>query len=172
MGGYALAKFQFRLRGPATFLVLSSLIVPHSLLLAPGYQLLYELGLLDSYAGLILPGLVPAFGVFLFRQSMINSVPLELLEAARIDGCGEIRMFFQVVLPLEQLHRTADRPAITPEFSPGRRHRPAERTLFHQLRHAHGGNPDFHRPGDVSFPLVAEGIYLRPDRRCGQGVRF
>lgn len=100
MGGYALAKFEFRLRGPATFLVLSSLIVPGSLLLAPGYQLLYELGLLDSYAGLILPGLVPAFGVFLFRQSMLHSVPLELLEAARIDGCGEIRMFFQVVLPL------------------------------------------------------------------------
>jgi ABC-type glycerol-3-phosphate transport system permease component len=100
MGGYALAKFQFRLRGPVTLLVLSSLLIPGSLLLAPGYQLLFKLNLLDSFAGLILPGLAPAFGVFLFRQTMINAVPLDLLEAARIDGAGEFRTFFTIVLPL------------------------------------------------------------------------
>lgn len=100
MGGYALAKFQFRARTLITGLVLSSLLVPGSLLLAPGYQLLYKLNLLDTFAGLILPGLAPAFGVFLFRQTMINSVPLDLLESARIDGCGEIRTFFTIVIPL------------------------------------------------------------------------
>ena len=100
MGGYALAKFDFRLRTPITLVVLASLIVPGSLLLAPGYQLLYHLHLLDSFAGLILPGIAPAFGVFLFRQSMINSVPGDLMEAARIDGCGEIRMFFTIILPI------------------------------------------------------------------------
>lgn len=100
MGGYALAKFHFRARGFVTLLVLSSLLIPGSLLLAPGYQLLFRLGLLDSYAGLILPGLVPAFGVYLFRQSMLNAIPLDLLEAARIDGMGEVRIFFSVVLPL------------------------------------------------------------------------
>jgi ABC-type glycerol-3-phosphate transport system permease component len=100
MGGYALAKFNFRLRGPVTLLVFTSLIIPGALLLAPGYQLLFSLGMLDSFLGLILPGLVPAFGVFLFRQSMLQSVPLELMEAARMDGCGEIRMFFTIVLPL------------------------------------------------------------------------
>lgn len=100
MGGYALSKFQFRGRETVTRLVLLSLIIPGSLLLAPGYQLLFHLGLLDSYAGLILPGLAPAFGVFLFRQSMLNTVPMELIESARIDGCGEIRLFFSIILPL------------------------------------------------------------------------
>ncbi len=100
MGGYALAKFQFRGQATVTRLVLLALIIPGSLLLAPGYQLLYHLGLLDTYAGLLLPGLAPAFGVFLFRQSMLNTVPMELIESARIDGCGEIRIFFSIILPL------------------------------------------------------------------------
>jgi multiple sugar transport system permease protein len=100
MGGYALAKFQFRGREAMITLVLGCLIVPGSLLLAPTYQLLYRLGLLDSYAGLILPALAPAFGIYLFRQSMLGAVPTDLLEAARIDGCGEFRIFFSIVLPL------------------------------------------------------------------------
>jgi multiple sugar transport system permease protein len=100
MGGYALAKFQFKGRETMIALVLGCLIIPGSLLLAPTYEVLYRLGLLDSYAGLILPALAPAFGIYLFRQSMLNSVPMELLEAARIDGCGEFRIFFSIVLPL------------------------------------------------------------------------
>jgi ABC-type glycerol-3-phosphate transport system permease component len=100
MGGYALAKFQFRWRDPLTTLVLGCLIIPGPLLIAPTYQLLYRLGLLDSYAGLILPALAPAFGIYLFRQSMLHAVPADLLEAARIDGCGEFRIFFSIVLPL------------------------------------------------------------------------
>lgn len=100
MGGYALVKLQFRGRGFITGIVLVALIIPGPLLLAPSFQLLYQLGLLDRYAGLILPGLTPAFGVFLFRQAMLRSVPDELLEAARIDGAGEGRIFFELVLPL------------------------------------------------------------------------
>jgi ABC-type glycerol-3-phosphate transport system permease component len=100
MGGYALAKFTFRANRPLTALVLASLIIPGPLLLAPGYQLIYRLGLLDSFMGLILPGIAPAFGVFLFRQALLHTVPLDLIEAARIDGCGEIRCFFTIVLPL------------------------------------------------------------------------
>jgi len=100
MGGYALAKFHFAGRDGIASLVLGCLIIPGSLLLAPSYQLLFRLGLLDSFAGLILPALAPAFGIYLFRQSMINAVPTDLLEAARIDGCGEWRIFFTVVLPL------------------------------------------------------------------------
>lgn len=100
MGGYALAKLRFRGRAAITTVVLSALIIPGPLLLAPGYQLLYQLGLLDTYAGLLLPGLTPAFGVFLFRQAMLNGVPDELIEAARIDGAGEVRIFFEMVLPL------------------------------------------------------------------------
>lgn len=98
--GYALAKFKFRGRDSITALVLAALVVPGALLLAPVYQLLYWFGLLDSYAGLIIPALAPAFGVYLFRQATINSVPNEMLESARIDGCGEIKIFFTFVLPL------------------------------------------------------------------------
>ena len=88
MGGYALAKYEFRGRGVLTAMVLAALIIPPPLLLAPGYKLLWQLGLLNSYAGLILPALAPAFGVFLFRQAMLNGVPSELIDAARIDGAG------------------------------------------------------------------------------------
>jgi multiple sugar transport system permease protein len=80
--------------------VLGALIIPPPLLLAPTYELLYHLRLLDTYWGLLLPALAPAFGVFLFRQASVQSVPREILEAARIDGCGELRMFATIVLPL------------------------------------------------------------------------
>jgi multiple sugar transport system permease protein len=100
MSGYALAKFRFRGRDSITNLVLAALVVPGALLLAPNYQLLYWFGMLDSYSGLIIPALAPAFGVYLFRQATINSVPNEMLESARIDGCGEIKIFFTFVLPL------------------------------------------------------------------------
>jgi ABC-type glycerol-3-phosphate transport system permease component len=100
MGGYALAKFAFRANQPLTALVLASLIIPGPLLLAPSYQLIYRFGLLDSFTGLIVPGIAPAFGVFLFRQALLHTVPLDIIEAARIDGCGEIRCFFTIILPL------------------------------------------------------------------------
>jgi ABC-type glycerol-3-phosphate transport system permease component len=100
MGGYALAKYRFKGRGVTTVIVLGSLAIPFALLIAPGYQLLYWLGLLDTYTGLILPGVAPAFGVYLFRQAFISSLPDALIEAARIDGCGDIRIFFQIALPM------------------------------------------------------------------------
>ena len=86
MGGYALAKFAFRANRPLTALVLASLIIPGPLLLAPGYQLIYRFGLLDSFWGLILPGIAPAFGVFLFRQALLHTVPLDLIEAPALMG--------------------------------------------------------------------------------------
>lgn len=100
MGGYALAKYRFKGRGIITVLVLGSLAIPFALLIAPGYQLLYWLGLLDTYSGLILPGVAPAFGLYLFRQAFISSLPDALIEAARIDGCSDIRIFFQIALPM------------------------------------------------------------------------
>lgn len=100
MGGYALARFSFRSRAWLTTLVLGAAIIPPSLLLAPGFELVWRLGLLDTYAGFLIPALAPAFGVFLFRQAMLNGVPAELIESARLDGCGEIRIFFQLVVPI------------------------------------------------------------------------
>jgi ABC-type glycerol-3-phosphate transport system permease component len=100
MAGYALAKMGFRGKRGLTWLVLLAVIIPGPLLIAPGYQMLYHLNLLNTFAGLILPAMAPAFGVYLFRQASLSSVPTPLLEAARIDGCGEIRSFFAIALPL------------------------------------------------------------------------
>lgn len=99
-GGYALAKFQFRGRTLLSTAILGTVVLPASLLLSPGFETLYHLGLVDSYAGIILPALAPAFGLYLFRQAMLNAVPADIIESARIDGCGEIRIFFQIVLPI------------------------------------------------------------------------
>jgi ABC-type glycerol-3-phosphate transport system permease component len=98
--GYALARLAFKGKRAMTWFVLACLVVPGPLLLAPGFALLFNLGLLDTLAGLVLPAIAPAFGVYLFRQSTIASVPPELLEAARIDGFGELRIFWRVALPL------------------------------------------------------------------------
>lgn len=99
-GGYALARLRFRGSLAMTVLVLAALLVPPPLLLAPTYQVLYEFGLLDTFTGLIVPAIAPAFGVFLFRQAVLQSVPPDLLEASRLDGCSEVGIFFAVVLPL------------------------------------------------------------------------
>ena len=98
--GYVLAKHRFKGRTAMTLVILGALIVPPTLLIAPTYELLYRMDLLDTVWGLLLPALAPAFGVFLFRQSIMQSVPDELLEAARIDGCSEVSIFFLIVLPL------------------------------------------------------------------------
>ena len=99
-GGYALSKFDFRGREWVTTFTIGTVVLPSALLLGPGFETLYHLGLVDSYAGVLLPGLAPAFGLYLFRQAMINSLPTDIIESARIDGCGEIRIFFQIVLPI------------------------------------------------------------------------
>lgn len=99
-GGYALARFRFRGQTAMTLLVLAAIIIPPPLLLAPSYQLLYHLGLLDTFTGLILPAVAPAFGVFLFRQATRQGVPESLIEAARIDGASEVGIFVSIVLPL------------------------------------------------------------------------
>ena len=100
MAGFGLAKLRFPGRSLVLGLVLASLIIPGPLLLAPGFKLLYQMGLLDTYAGLLIPGLVPAFGIFLFRQAILRGVPTEMVEAARLDGAGDIRIFFEIALPL------------------------------------------------------------------------
>ena len=100
MGGYGLSKFRFRGRDTLTSTILGTVVLPGALLLSPCFETLFHLGLVDHYLGIFLPALAPAFGLYLFRQSMINSVPADVIESARIDGCGEIRIFFQIVLPI------------------------------------------------------------------------
>ena len=100
MGGYGLSKFRFRGRETLTSAILGTVVLPAALLMGPCFETLFHLGLVDRYLGIFLPALAPAFGLYLFRQAMLNSVPADILESARIDGCGEIRIFFQIVLPI------------------------------------------------------------------------
>jgi multiple sugar transport system permease protein len=99
LAGYGLAKFAFPGNRIAFFLILSTMMVPFQVLLLPLYVLIYQFGWVNTYTGLIVPGMVSAFGVFLMRQFCLT-IPDELLDAARIDGAGELRIFFSVVFPL------------------------------------------------------------------------
>jgi multiple sugar transport system permease protein len=99
MLGYALAKLRWRGKRVIMGLVLATLMVPAGITLIPNFILMSKLGFVNSYPGLILPFLAGPFGVFLMRQFMF-SVPNELLEAARIDGGNEFRIFWTVVLPI------------------------------------------------------------------------
>jgi multiple sugar transport system permease protein len=99
MAGYALAKVEFAGRKALMGLVLATLMVPGSVTLVPLFVLMSKLGLVNSYAAVILPYAAGAFGVFLMRQFMIG-VPRDLLDQARVDGAGEWRIFWQIVLPL------------------------------------------------------------------------
>jgi len=99
MLGYALAKLHFVGRNKIFLLVMATLMVPSTVTLVPLFVLMSALGLVNTYPALILPFAAGPFGVFLMRQFMLG-LPEELLEAARIDGASEFRVFFRIVLPI------------------------------------------------------------------------
>ncbi|RYB88671.1 carbohydrate ABC transporter permease [Nocardioides glacieisoli] len=99
MAGYAFAKFSFPGRDALFVVVLATLMIPFQVRVIPLYVLASDLSLLNTYAGMVLPTLVDAFGIFLMRQYMM-SIPSELIESARVDGAGELRIFVSIVLPL------------------------------------------------------------------------
>ncbi len=99
MLGYALAKLRWRGQRVIMGLVLATLMVPAGVTLIPNFILMSNLGFVNTYPGLILPFLAGPFGVFLMRQFMLG-VPNELLEAARMDGAHEFRIFWSVVMPI------------------------------------------------------------------------
>jgi multiple sugar transport system permease protein len=101
MAGYALAKLEFAGRSKVFGLVLATLMVPGSVTLVPLFVLMSKLDLVNTYAAVILPFAAGAFGVFLMRQFMLG-LPRDLLDAARIDGAGEWRIFWQIALPLSK----------------------------------------------------------------------
>jgi lactose/L-arabinose transport system permease protein len=98
LAGYAFAKFRFRGRNLMFVVVLGTLMLPTEIMIVPLFIIMLQLGWVDSYAALIVPYLVTGFGVFLMRQQMMG-FPNDLLDAARIDGNGELGTFFRVVLP-------------------------------------------------------------------------
>lgn len=99
MAGYAFAKHRFRHRDKIFSFLLATMMVPGQLTMIPVFLLLKKLGLLNSYMGLIVPVSANVFGIFLIRQFMM-SIPNDLIESARIDGCSEFRIYWSVVLPL------------------------------------------------------------------------
>lgn len=99
LAGYGFAKFSFPGKNLCFLIVLSTLMIPFQILLIPLYVLVHSFGWTNNYLGLIIPGALSAFGVFLMRQFCLT-LPDELLDAARIDGAGEIGIFLRIVLPL------------------------------------------------------------------------
>lgn len=99
MAGYGFAKKQFPGREIIFWLYISSLMIPSFALLIPQFTLMSRFGLVNTYLGLIAPGLSAPFGVFLMRQ-FIQTLPSELIDAAKIDGCSELRVFKDIILPL------------------------------------------------------------------------
>ena len=97
--GYTLAKFKFRGRKIIFFAILSTLMIPTEMLVIPWYILARDLGVLNSYVGLIFPGIMTGFGVFLMKQFFEN-LPDDFLDAARIDGISEFNIFIKVAMPL------------------------------------------------------------------------
>ena len=99
MAGYAFAKLRFRGRGRLFGLLLAALVIPPQVGMLPLFLLLRWLGLINTYWGVILPAMASVYGIFLIRQYAL-SIPDELLDAARVDGAGELRIYWSVVLPL------------------------------------------------------------------------
>jgi multiple sugar transport system permease protein len=99
MAGYAFAKLRFAGRERIFKVLLAALVIPSQVAMLPLFLMLKQMGLVNSYAGVIVPGLASIFGIFLVRQ-YARSIPDELIEAARIDGAGEWRIFGSIVLPM------------------------------------------------------------------------
>lgn len=98
LAGYAFAKFEFKGKKILFGIVLVTIMIPSQVLLVPLFNMMHKLNMINTYQAVILPTLANAFGIFLMRQNMI-SFPTSLIEAARIDGCGEISIFFNIVMP-------------------------------------------------------------------------
>jgi multiple sugar transport system permease protein len=101
MAGYGFAKFRFQGRRVMFGLVLATMMIPVQVTMIPTYLLLNSVKLTNTLVGIAMPALVSAFGIFLFRQFMIT-IPDELVEAARLDGASEARIFASIVLPMSR----------------------------------------------------------------------
>lgn len=102
MGGYAFAMFEFRFKKPLFTLVMGTMLLPAFLGMIPSFMIMDAFGWIDQPRALYVPGAASAFGIFMMRQFIASSIPRDLIEAARMDGCGELRIYWSVVLPLLQ----------------------------------------------------------------------
>ena len=100
MGGYAFALFEFRFKRALFALVMGTMLLPSFMNMIPTFMIMDALGWIDQPRALYLPGAASAFGIFLMRQFVATSVPKDLIEAARMDGCGELGIYARIALPL------------------------------------------------------------------------
>jgi len=102
MGGYAFAMFEFKLQKSLFLLVMGTMLIPSFLSMIPTFMVMDALGWIDQPRALYIPGAASAFGIFLMRQFISASIPRDLIEAARMDGCSELGIYARIVLPLLQ----------------------------------------------------------------------
>ncbi len=101
LSGYAFAKHRFPFKNFFFMFLLSTMLIPGSVLLVPGFLLMRDFGWLNTFLPLIVPGMTGAFGIFLSRQ-FIQEIPDALIDAARIDGASDFRVYWQIILPLSK----------------------------------------------------------------------
>lgn len=99
LAGYIFAKFTFPGKRLMFLLVLATMMIPFQVIMIPTYLIISKLGLINNLAAIIVPSLISSYGVFLAKQ-FIEDIPRDLLEAARIDGAGELRIMWGIVMPL------------------------------------------------------------------------
>lgn len=97
--GYALAKFEFKGKNALLTLVISLMVFPAEAIMLPMYREMADLGWINTWAALIVPFIAKCFSIYMFRQFFLD-IPNDLLEAAKIDGCGPVKTFFKVVVPI------------------------------------------------------------------------
>lgn len=100
LGGYGFAKFRFPGRNGLFAFLLATLMVPGAIGLIPSFIIMRNLGWMDSWNPLIIPGIANAFGIFWMRQYIDQAIPTDLMDAARIDGAHEFRIYWNVILPV------------------------------------------------------------------------
>ena len=100
MAGYAFAMFEFRFKNALFALVMATMLLPSFMNMIPTFMIMDLLGWIDQPRALYIPGAASAFGIFLMRQFVASSIPKDLIEAARMDGCGELSIYLRIVLPL------------------------------------------------------------------------
>jgi ABC-type glycerol-3-phosphate transport system permease component len=99
LGGYGFAKFKFPGKNALFAFLLATMVIPGAVMMVPSFIIIRNLGLVDTPWALIIPGAASAFGIFFFRQ-FISTISDEILDAARIDGAGEFRIYWEIILPM------------------------------------------------------------------------
>ena len=100
LAGYTFAKLEFKGKNILFVMILVTMMVPPQLGLIPQYYIITTLGWLNDFKAIIVPGLINAFGIFWMRQYMKDGVPVEIIEAAKIDGCSNFRIYWNIVVPM------------------------------------------------------------------------